>query len=57
MSTYSNAHPALRGLMATWWRAWTRPAPPRPPRERRHYPPKRDQVIETAAMAREMYRL
>lgn len=26
-------------------------------RERRHYPPQRDHVMEHAAMAREMYRL
>ncbi|CDO08277.1 hypothetical protein [Mycolicibacterium cosmeticum] len=29
----------------------------RPPKSRRHYPPRRDIVIEQAAMSREMYRL
>ncbi|MDT5392043.1 MAG: hypothetical protein QOE04_5684 [Mycobacterium sp.] len=28
-----------------------------PPPAKLHYPPKRDRAIETAAMAREMYRL
>lgn len=28
-----------------------------PPPARRHYPPQRDRIIESAAMAREMYRL
>jgi len=28
-----------------------------PPSARSHYPPKRDRVIENAAMRREMYRL
>lgn len=27
------------------------------PQPKRHYPPKRDRVVESAAMAREMYRL
>jgi hypothetical protein len=29
----------------------------KPPPARKHYPPQRDRVIESAAMAREMYRL
>jgi hypothetical protein len=30
---------------------------PKDRRDRRHYPPQRDRVMEHAAMAREMYRL
>ena len=58
-----------RGALAALFRGWhsaprTRVATPEAAvtaradrRDRRHYPPQRDSVIEHAAMAREMYRL
>ena len=55
MAIASHAHPSARGLFAALLHSWPRPAPA--PKRRRHYPPRRDRVIEEAAMAREMYRL
>lgn len=49
----TKAHPSV--LLR--WLLRTSTARPGKPRERRLYPPKRDKVIEDAAMAREMFRL
>jgi hypothetical protein len=44
--------PRVKPIAAQSVAAEAEPTPPR-----RHYPPKRDRAIESAAMAREMYRL
>jgi hypothetical protein len=57
MASLTSARPSA-GLLAAALRGLQRThRPPRERRDRRHYPPKRDKVIEDAAMAREMYRL
>ncbi len=47
---------ALMNVLAREWLAESEQSEPGPKR-RRYYPPKRDRVIEEAAMSREMYRL
>jgi hypothetical protein len=57
MASLTSARPSA-GLLAAALRGLQRThRPSRERRDRRHYPPKRDKVIEDAAMAREMYRL
>jgi hypothetical protein len=58
MASVTNAHPSA-GLLAALLRSLQRAERPArtPRRDRRHYPPRRDKVIEDAAMAREMFRL
>ena len=57
MASLTNAHPSA-GLLAALLRSLQRTdRPDRTPRDRRHYPPQRDKMIEDAAMAREMFRL
>ena len=57
MASLTNARPSA-GLLAALMRGLPRAVrPPHKPRNRRHYPPQRDKVIEDAAMAREMFRL
>jgi hypothetical protein len=57
MASLTNARPSA-GLLAAVLRSLQRTHRPAPAtRDRRHYPPQRDKVIEDAAMAREMYRL
>lgn len=60
MASLTNAHPSAgtQRLLAALLRSLQRAnRQDRTPRERRHYPPQRDKVIEDAAMAREMFRL
>ncbi|CAN7681196.1 hypothetical protein [Mycolicibacterium frederiksbergense] len=57
MASLINARPTA-GLLAALLHSLRRRERPAPtPRDRRHYPPQRDKVIEDAAMAREMFRL
>lgn len=57
MASLINTHPSI-GLLAALLRSLQRAdRPARASRQRRHYPPQRDKVIEDAAMAREMFRL
>lgn len=57
--TNSASHGLLAGLLRRLQGlAWpARIEKPPQVRQRRHYPPQRDKVIEDAAMAREMFRL
>lgn len=57
MASLINARPTAGLLSALIHSLHRRERPARTPRDRRHYPPQRDKVIEDAAMAREMFRL
>jgi hypothetical protein len=57
MASLINARPTAGLLAALLHSLRRRERAARTPRDRRHYPPQRDKVIENAAMAREMFRL